>query len=54
MSVKEVATCTYELKVSTPTVCPHPNFEDEFRKSKDNALAVHCVPVEEEETEIVV
>ena len=52
LSVKEVATCSYEMKVATSIVCTHPNFARDNLHPNDNTQAVHCTPqIQEAKTE---
>lgn len=50
LTVKEMQTCSYTLKVSSPVLCDHPHFINDDYHGSDAPQIVHCVPVEEEGT----
>lgn len=46
LSVKEVQTCSYIMKIATPTICAHPKFSTDEKRSQEIALSVHCIPID--------
>ncbi|CAI5746365.1 unnamed protein product [Peronospora destructor] len=47
LTVKEMQTCTYTLKVSSPVLCDHPHFYDDEETSNQGAEILHCIPAVE-------
>lgn len=47
LAVKEVQTCSYTLKVSSPVLCDHPHFLNDDAKADAEPEVIHCLPVED-------
>ncbi|CAI5734743.1 unnamed protein product [Hyaloperonospora brassicae] len=41
---REVQTCVYTVKVSSPVLCDHPHFLNDERESDQTFEIVHCIP----------
>lgn len=48
LTVKEIQTCAYTLKVSSPALCDHPHFLNDDLRGNDEPSVVHCVPLQDE------
>ncbi|OQR99061.1 hypothetical protein ACHHYP_07348 [Achlya hypogyna] len=48
ISVQETSTCTYTIKVATPSVCGHPHFAKEDMRRAELSQTIHCVPNEDD------
>uniref|UniRef100_A0AAV1U4Q6 MRH domain-containing protein n=1 Tax=Peronospora matthiolae TaxID=2874970 RepID=A0AAV1U4Q6_9STRA len=45
--VKEMQTCVYMVKVSSPVFCDHPHFLNDEQESDETFEIVHCIPAVE-------